>query len=301
MAQLRSNFLARPTTVGIAVLALAGLGTLDCGGTGERVKPDTTATADAGLTVDPCNLSATLVTQPFGCTPGQGVFCADFEGFGTANGAMPTGWFRYIDKIAFNPSFIDPNTGKVVVGDPNANDTYERMTDADRHCGNSNIAYHMLAENQDVWGPQFGLKFTGASDGPLPRVNVSKWDGIGFWIKKGNDHAELNPTGTSLFVSLSDPNTTSNTTGKDTDPPCNDSSNFDNKKCDAYGAGVSFDAAWRYIMIPFDDMKQRGYGVYEAELNRSAITQVKFGMDIGDAANGNWNVWIDDIVQYRHK
>ena len=29
--------------------------------------------------------------------------------------------------------------------------------------------------------------------------------GWAFWIKKGDDHPELEPTGTSLFVSLRDP------------------------------------------------------------------------------------------------
>ncbi len=54
-------------------------------------------------------------------------------------------------------------------------------------------------------------------------------------------------------------------------------------------------------MIPFDDMKQRGYGVHEDELDKTQILNLYFSMDIGDGANGNWNVWIDDVILYRHK
>ncbi len=56
-------------------------------------------------------------------------------------------------------------------------------------------------------GLNSALKFDNGSDGPLPPVNITDWEGIGFWAKKGNDHPELEPTGTSMFVSLRDENT----------------------------------------------------------------------------------------------
>ncbi len=306
MSRLWASISARPTAVSSMALALALSGTLGCGGTGERLKPGGAATADAGLTVDPCNLSATLNTHQFGCTPGPGVSCFDFEGYPVGSGSLPTGWFAYIDQIATNPEFIDPNDGTVITTDATPYNWYTKLAAENNHCGDSKVAYHMLAKNQNVWGPQFGAKFDGQGS-DLPPVNVSDWEGMAFWIKKGTDQAndhmgpELEPTGTSLFVSLRDPNTTSNSSHKDSDPPCNDASNIDSNKCDPFGAGVGFDTTWHYVMIPFDAMKQRGYGVHEDELDRTQIESLYFSMDIGDAANGNWNVWIDDVVLYNYK
>ncbi len=289
------------------MLALASLGAAGCGGKGERLTPNVASSEDGGVTVDPCNLTATLDVHQFGCTPGLTAKCLDFEGYPAGNGSMPTGWFAYIDKIALNPEFINPRDGTIIASDlSSSSDTYVRMTESDKHCGSSTdtVAYHMLSKGQDVWGPQFGAKFTGQSDGPLPPVNLdnfagTNWEGMGFWIKKGNDHPELEPTGTSLFVSLRDPQTISS--DSDTLPPCNDKSNFDNKKCDAYGSGVGFNTEWRFVMLPFDNMKQRGYGVPVNELDRTKILNLYFSMDIGDGANGNWNVWIDDVMLYKYK
>ena len=276
MLRVWSSFSARATAICSAALALVTVSTSGCGGTGEKVMPDVTAITDGGLTVDPCNLTATLDTHEFGCTPGPGVDRLDFEGYPAGIGALPTGWFRYIDQIAPGAVFIDPHTGLTTTDMSGANDTYTRMTADDRHCGpvTDSVAYHMLAEYQDVWGPQFGAKFDNGSDGPLPPVNITDWEGIGFWAKKGNDHPELEPTGTSMFVSLRDENLISS--NSDTVPPCNDRSNIDSKKCDPFGAGVGFDTTWRYVMIPFDDMKQRGYGVHEDELDKTQYFEPLF-------------------------
>jgi hypothetical protein len=277
-------------------LALAISGAFGCGGTGERLTADTNGVTDAGLQVDPCNLTDTLEIHQFGCTPSYTQRCADFEGYPAGTGNLPTDWFEYIDQISPTAQFLPPS------------DTYTRMTvdDPDRipHCGQGTIAYHMVSKGQNVWGPQVGQRFRAPAEGSMPPVDLDDfagktWEGMGFWIRKGTDYKELEPTGTSMFVSLRDPNTISS--GNDSTPPCNDASNFDNMKCDAFGVGISFDTDWRYVMIPFDDLKQRGYGVHEDALDRTQIEFLYFSMDIGDAANGNWNVWLDDVVMYRHK
>ena len=83
--------------VSSVALALASSGAIGCGGTGERQKPDTLVTTDAGLTVDPCNLTDTLDIHQFGCTPGAITTrrrCADFEGYPEGTGNLPTDWFE---------------------------------------------------------------------------------------------------------------------------------------------------------------------------------------------------------------
>ncbi len=306
MSRVSNRFSVSLTALGSIALALASIGTAGCGGKGERLTPNVVSTEDAGVKVNACNLTATLDIANFGCTPGltaSGINarCLDFEGYPAGTGARPTGFFIYADQIETDASGLpDASVPKPAFLDYA---DYTRLVAGsdDTPCGVNTLAYHLVAVNQLVWGVQFGAKFTGQSDGPLPPVNISDWDGVGFWIKKGNNHPELEPTGTSLFVSLSDPNTVSNLSKLDSDPPCNDASNIDAKKCDAYGAGVSFDTHWRYVMLQFDDLKQRGYGVHQDTLDRTKIERIKFATDVGDAANGNWNIWIDDVMLYKYK
>lgn len=289
----RSTFLTKHTAVGSTTLAIASLGFLGCGGTGERLKADTTVSTDAGLVVDPCNLSASLETQYFGCTPvPQKVFCLDMEQPAVTDG------FVYQDTISFqllgaDEAWTDPADGKI--------QKYYAIPMGENHCGDGSYALHFTAHNQLVWGPQFGQQYAlGTISGDLlAPVDVSDWEGIAFWIKQGTDRPDLEPTGTTLFVSLRDPNTMSR--GDQGGTRCDDKSNIDSEKCDPYGAAVGFDTTWRYVMIPFDDLKQRGYGVREEALDRTHIMKLTFSMDIGDAANGNWNLWVDNVVQYRRK
>lgn len=254
--------------------------------------------------VDPCNLETTLELAQFGCAPAQSSQCLDFEG--TGSGGLPTGWFRYYDKIAQAPMYwsYDVNQGgwhwqsygPGGSGDAVADDSYTRLSADDSHCGSGNVAYHLLARNQDIWGPQFGVKFEN-NDMHLPPFDVSAWEGIGFWLRKGSDHPEVPNPGTVLFVSLADQHTVGSTTNTE----CNESANVDAEKCDPYGVAVGLEDQWRYVRVPFAKMQQRGYGVHVPYLDLTQISQIKFAMDIGDAANGNWNIWLDDVSLYRYK
>jgi hypothetical protein len=332
-----SGIRTRYAAVGPAILALAFVAPTGCGGTGERQVPDVNVASDAGTVGTSCPLD-NLETQIFGCPAGQGgfIFCMDFEASSVTDG------FSYDDSVIadYDQIVSAQNTGQslneeILLGAA-PSDFKHAIAANERHCGNSANAEHFVAQNQLVYGPQFGQQFlTGDVPGP---VDVTDWEGIAFWIRLGADYPELKPTGTTLFVSLRDPNTIS------VSPyalgSCDDSSNIDSQKCDPYGAAVGFttdlkqptdsricdpagsgrlvapppgtsssngDAGaqpyycWRFVMIPFNEMKQRGYGVGENGLIMTQIEQVTFGMDIGDGANGNWNLWVDDVVQYRRK
>ena len=288
MNQFSSNFFGFTTAVRSAGLCVSAFALFACGGTGDRLVANLSASTDGGARVDPCNPTATLEMDHFGCTPGLQLskgtmMCADFEGYPAGNGGLPAGWFRYKDKIEETSSqFIDPA----------GIDSAAKMGDG-AHCGGGVYAYHMLSQGQDVWGPQIGVQ-TAIDGSNVSNIDVSNWDGISFWVRQGNDYPELEPTGTSLFVSLRDVNTMPGS-------GCDDASNIDTEKCDPYGWPVGFDRSWRFMVLPFDDMKQRGYGVHEDALVRSQVKKLTFSMDIGDGANGNWNVWLDDIMLYKHK
>jgi hypothetical protein len=344
------QFSSPSAAVGSIVFALLAPCASGCGGAGERLKPNLSAevAADAGAGINPCSPPATFETAQFGCTPSAAIKCLDFDGVG--EGALPTGWYRYYDKIAEAPKYADPITGNLESFEPHGSgdatnatatthgDWTTRIPSTEKHCGAGNYAYHVVSADQNVWGPQFGVKFDQTTDSThLPAIDTADWDGFEFWIRRGVDHPELEPFGTTLFVGLIDKNTLSNQSKLDSDPPCNDSSNIDGKKCDVYGKGIGFvtdrkeatnrrvkcdpagsgslialtgnepdDASgpyycWKHVMIGFDELHQRGFGVYVPQLDRAGILQIRFAMDIGDGANGNWNVWVDDVFLFRQK
>jgi hypothetical protein len=279
-----------PTVVGFALLALSALAAVGCGGKGERLKAN--ATVAAAEPIDPCNLSETFEISQFGCTPGKPVTtggntyssrCLDWDGTvdpttGEPKGSAPSGFFFYEDSIvaaaASNQGHPSEHLPPVVIMN---NNHYDRMpADLPPHCSEHAdlYAFHLITSGEDVWGPQFGVKFTSTTDGPLPPFDVSRYEGFGFWIKKGTDHPEFEPTGTSLFVSLGDENSTSS--DNDNLPPCNDKSNHDVLKCDPFGVTVVLHTDWRFVMAPFDSLKQRGYGVHQEALDLEHINQIKF-------------------------
>jgi hypothetical protein len=312
---------SKPTAVGSVILALSGLAALGCGGKGERLKANATVAMepDAGPTIDPCRLSEKLEISQFGCTPGKSVvaggnaytsFCLDWDGVldkaGNPTGATPSGGFVYTDAIVSLAVSEGAHADSKII--PSAVTQARMPADLPPHCSEQKdvYAFHITAYGQDIWGPQFGVKFTSTTDGPLPPVDVSSYNGFGFWIKMGTTFPADYPEdqrhtmmGSTLFVALIDSSTTSS--DYDEVPPCNDKSNYDARKCDPYGMAVGFDTDWRFVMIPFDELRQRGYGVFNPGLDRQHVSQIKFSMDIGDGANGNWNVWVDDVVLYRHK
>jgi len=175
------------------------------------------------------------------------------------------------------------------------------------HCGPpSAYAFHMVARGQLRWGPQALIQYnqgvyvtsTGAS------LDVSDWDGLAFWIKKGPK-----PSGSSIsedlwktmsqsvFVAVIDPKTNGLVKDANGIPTCNAAAiGPDQGKCDQFGFAVSFTEEWEYKVLPFAELKQRGYGVHESSVDFQNIVQLKFGFDIGD-----WDVWLDDISLWRKK
>ena len=69
----------------------------------------------------------------------------------------------------------------------------------------------------------------------------------------------------------------------------------DTMKCDRYGAGVGLSPEWRFVKIPFDSLRQRGYGVKSPAGRVLKEELLAFGvyMDVG-----NWDFWIDQVAFY---
>jgi hypothetical protein len=144
-------------------------------------------------------------------------------------------------------------------------------------CGTSSRAFRMTGENLRIWGMVFGWNFRdGARD-------LSGWEGISFWARRGSEDS-----GRSLFVSVFDPST-ENSGGL-----CDSDSEVLEEKCDAYGTGIGLDEEWRFFAIPFDALRQRGFGVATEALMTDEIIGLNWAADRGD-----WDVWMDDVALYR--
>jgi hypothetical protein len=140
----------------------------------------------------------------------------------------------------------------------------------------SQRAFHMTGENLRIWGMVFGWNFKGGAR------DLTEWDGVSFWARKGSD------SGSSLFFSVFDPKT--ETSGG----YCDSNSDVLSEKCDAYGTGVGLAEEWRFFAIPFEKLRQRGFGVPTEELLTGSLLGLNWAAD-----RGNWDVWVDDIALYR--
>lgn len=145
-------------------------------------------------------------------------------------------------------------------------------------CGVSSYAYRMTGESLSGWGMVFGFNFR---DGP---EDLSEWEGVAFWVRRKGS------SGRSLFFSVFDPGT---------DPKggkCDDTTEVLTEKCDTYGAGVGLEEEWRFVVLPFAELSQRGFGFSTEHL----IVEQIYGLNWA-AGPGDWDLWIDDIALFRLK
>lgn len=301
MSRVKSRSLRVPTAAGSIAVALLSFGVAACGGTGDRRPPENLVTADAGLSVDPCNPSATLEMQLIGCSPEilathSDTHCPDFERGAVTNGKtdpdpLPltsAATYSSIDSCKNAP----PGTDCI---SPNGIMDFYPMVDNQgnrSHCGGGTNAYHMVARGQLRWGPQAYIQYDNDPYPAAQGIDVSEWDGLAFWVRKGSE-----PSGNAVFVSLFDRVTNGlapNSQGKFCDTSATAP---DPVKCDQFGFSVSYGNDWEYKVLAFEDLKQRGFGVHEDTLDLQHIIMLKFGFEVGDY----WDVWIDDIALWRKK
>jgi hypothetical protein len=193
-------------------------------------------------------------------------------------------------------------------------------------------ALHVRAARFTDWGAQIYYSFSPARD-------ASEFDGVSFWVRRGQGGSGVQPVGQSLFIVFDDKFTKENQTKYEieVDPETGDyvmiedpitkllvpkpvldangdpvpvypaystevqasncyDVNVDAMKCDRFGAGVGLEPEWRFVKIPFDSMRQRGYGVKSpaGRLLKEELLAFGIYMDIG-----NWDFWIDQIAFYK--
>jgi len=157
----------------------------------------------------------------------------------------------------------------------------------------STTALRIRAEGLKIYGGAFGKSFltTATPTG----FDVRDWEGLSLWVKRNPD-----ARGRSFYVALNDPQTDGSSWKKFfPDEPtenlvCDDRSLVESEKCDRFGLGVALEEQWRLVKIPFDAMKQRGFGVPVEELDLEHITGINISFEAGD-----WDFYIDDAAFYR--
>jgi len=201
-------------------------------------------------------------TDPFSCRAAEGLELSVLQDF---EKGIATDFYTNADGS--EGSTVDPPVGSK---SPAASDI------VGGRCGVSQRAFRMTGAGLTEWGMVFGFNFRdGAHD-------LTEWDGVSFWARRGA------VSGRSMFFSVFDPYT------EDKGGHCDSSSEVLTEKCDAYGTGVGLDEEWRFFAIPFDKLRQRGFGVPTEELLVSEILGFNWAADRGD-----WDVWVDDIALYR--
>lgn len=210
--------------------------------------------------------------------------------------------------------FTDPQVGSSLWG---------REIDKGGRCSAPGYALHFQATNIAMcygmngrlgWGAGIDVKFltpaaiddgaggaggTGngaggvGEDEPHPPgsngYDASGWDGIGFWVRKGNPGTKA-----SFIATISDPGTTPPAPGQ---PGCTEEETAaDAKKCDAFGVAVTVTDEWTYVPARFSAMRQKGFGRPSplGRLDSGNIVKLQFLFSAGD-----WDIWIDDVAFFR--
>lgn len=174
-------------------------------------------------------------------------------------------------------------------GDLNTCEVTSDTGKAEPHCG-STRAIHVVAGPFTDWGGVVGTSFE-------TRANALEWDGITFWARRGNTPGH---DGRTVFVAITEKHTTETASkalanyqcGCTEGPDCDQ----EEEACDRFGVAVELTPEWRYWVIPFAQMKQRGYGAVAECMDLAELIGVSVYYE-----KGSWDLWLDDLSFYRAK
>lgn len=152
-------------------------------------------------------------------------------------------------------------------------------------CGTSRYALHLKASGLNIYGGGLGINFFPSA------VDASRWDGISFWARRGAESSR------TLFVALSEKHTdeeNGQTLQDDGHSYCRELPEDETEKCDRFGTGVGLGTQWRFFTLPFEQMKQRGFGTEAPFLDLENLIGLNISFETGD-----WDIWIDEVSFYR--
>ena len=273
---------------------------LACGGDARpQVNPDASFPPDPG-------------SGPFLCSVADGFEFSSIEDFEL--GAAGNGWFTNNDVCATCQPLVDDlaDVQALLAGSP-ADKTLlaEQQADLDtlapcrEKCAASQQpctfdkplpaermprgrcqswwALHGRTQRLGGWGGNYGVRFT-------PPRDAHEFKGIAFWGRAAPGSRN------AVRVELADKYTDEKYVGPDGGPICNPSSTLDSLTtgCDKFGGYAVLGDDWQLVLIPFDELRQAGWGRKAPDLDLAALRYLSFTF-----GPGSWDLWIDDVAFYR--
>lgn len=201
--------------------------------------------------------------------------------------------------------------GSVVQTEPNVGSRI--VPQSAERCGGEQSAYHFTGLNVAMcygqsgrrgWGgsQELGFKFRDMSGNEWPAFDMSEWDGLAFWVKKG-----ANPNAESAVILLvvdefaagqtqrEDPETGEFVECGAGAPVAEPAPGIDSEKCDPFSMAVTLTPEWTFVKVRFEDLRQKGFGKRAPHgLDLSGIIRLQFLITAGD-----WDFWLDDISLFR--
>ncbi len=165
-------------------------------------------------------------------------------------------------------------------------------------CG-SQWAFHVESGLFTRWGGQLGLNFGPPRcvtvDCPADSMTVpgGPYDGISFWARV------VPGSGQVMRIQVAESHTDNKypETG-DAGPPCQSFSFVGPQNlglgCDTFGTFVQLNNDWQFITLPFEEMRQEGWGKRAPYFDIQHISNLTLFY-----GPGVWDIWIDDISFYR--
>ena len=291
---------------------LLGLALLGCGGTGtDADRKAARPAADAGTL--PVFVDDPRRQPVYSCDedkPARGIVAThSIEDWETGAGA---GWYTNNDQCEGCQPAIDAINASIDGGnlaDPLGLDAglvqraacipacvasqtpsyFAKPTPADTipggRCG-SKYAFHVISGPFSKWGGQLGINFSPPIDSTI--LEGETFDGISFWarVAPGSRSAIRIQVGEShTDAKYPEP--------PGTPPPCVADTNRDDTSngCDSFGSYVDLNSDWHFFALPFEEMRQAGWGKRAAFFDIQHISNLTFFY-----TQGSWDIWLDDIA-----
>ncbi len=129
---------------------------------------------------------------------------------------------------------------------------------------------HTFGSGFMLWGASVRANLRAAAGAPQP-YDASRYTGVRFWARSGDDEEH------AAFLLVPSVGTTMC-------PGCGDH----------FGTEFEYSSEWQEYRMPFDEMRQRGFGMPRPALAKREIIAVEILFEGGV----DFDVWIDDIGFY---
>ena len=306
----------------LPIAASLGLVAAACGGTGSNADRKAAALAHPTTRPDFVDHGSLPVYSCEADKPSNGITTSIVEDWELSAGA---GWYTNNDRCESCQQATNTINGSIDAGqerDPIARDAGLRARDAcaadciaaqipsyfakpvpaDKisggRCG-SQYAFHVISGPFTKWGGQLGMNLNPpkcvTSDCPPDSAPVEggPYDGVSFWARV------VPPSGAPIRLQIAESHTDNKypETG-DAGPPCQNFAFVSAQNlglgCDTFGTFVDLTQNWQFIMLPFEEMRQEGWGKRAPFFDIRHISNITFFY-----GPGSWDIWIDDIAFYK--